>query len=418
MSRPETPEKIDVINFGCRLNALEGDQILDAARLAGITNTTIINSCAVTEEAMRQARQSARRAKRDNPEHAIIVTGCAAQTDASQFMSMEEVDRVIGNMEKTEPQSYAENAPKVCVSNIMAETNAKIAKPGISQKRARAFVQIQNGCDHRCTFCIIPFGRGNSRSLPINDVVAQCKTLVEQGHHEIILTGVDITSWGPDIGEQGLGYLVKELLRRIPTLPRLRLSSVDAIELDPNFLDIVINESRLMPHLHLSLQAGDDMILKRMKRRHSRDDAVKLCAHLKTARPDMTFGADLIAGFPTETEAMFDNSLALVADCNLTWLHVFPFSPRPNTPAARMPQLPKDIITERAKRLREVGVRYREKWLKSQVGLEAEVLMESEHRGRAENFARVVFETPLKAHSLTRARIIGVQDETLIGEQF
>ena len=418
MSRNDTKNNIDVINFGCRLNALEGDQILDAARNAGLTQATIINSCAVTEEAMRQARKSARKAKRDNPDHKIIVTGCAAQTDAAQFASMAEVDHVIGNMEKTEASSYAPQAPKLAVSDIMAETNAKIAKPGITQKRARAFVQIQNGCDHRCTFCIIPFGRGNSRSLPIHDVIAQCRDLLAQGHREIVLTGVDITSWGPDINEADLGKLVKDLLDHLPDLERLRLSSVDAIELDPNFLDIVINEPRLMPHLHLSLQAGDDMILKRMKRRHSRAEAVALCNHIKSARPDMTFGADLIAGFPTETDAMFENSVALIEDCQLTWLHVFPFSPRPNTPAARMPQLSKDLITERAKHLREAGDSYRQQWLHNQVGQDVLVLMENDQRGRAENFAQVIFKTAITPHTITRARITGVQNEFLLGEQY
>ncbi|MBT7279363.1 MAG: MiaB/RimO family radical SAM methylthiotransferase, partial [Rhodobiaceae bacterium] len=298
---------VKVENFGCRLNALEGDSVQALAQAAGLQNTTIINGCAVTGEAMRQARQAVRKAKRANPDGQVIVTGCAAQTDAAQFIAMPEVDRVIGNEEKLRAAAYstAYSTKGGGVSDIMTLETATPLPPTPQSGRARAFVQVQTGCDHRCTFCIIPFGRGNSRSVPVAEVVARCQLLVEQGHKEIVLTGVDVTSYGPDIGEAGLGSLVRAILTQVPDLPRLRLSSIDAVEIDASLLDMVIGEARLMPHLHLSLQAGDNMILKRMKRRHTREEAIAFCAKLKQARPDIAFGADLIAGFPTETEAMF-----------------------------------------------------------------------------------------------------------------
>ena len=354
---------VKVENFGCRLNALEGDVAQAAAKTAGLDKTIIINGCAVTGEALRQARQAARRAKRAGPDHEIIVTGCAAQTDAPSFAAMPEVDRVLGNEEKLDPAAYAAGTP-VAVSDIMARTRATPLPATPQPSRARAFVQVQTGCDHRCTFCIIPFGRGNARSLPIAEVVAQCRDLVARGHGEIVLTGVDVTSYGPDIGEVGLGGLVRAILDQVPELPRLRLSSIDAVEIDPTLLDMVVHEERLMPHLHLSLQAGDNMILKRMKRRHTREQAIDFCEKLKAQRPEIAFGADIIAGFPTETDPMFENSLALVADCDIAWLHVFPFSPRPGTPAARMPQLAGDIIKERAAALRDAGARQAQKRLR------------------------------------------------------
>lgn len=388
---------VKVENFGCRLNALEGDIAAAMAERAGVQNATIINGCAVTGEAMRQARQAARKAKNAAPDGQVIVTGCAAQTDAAQFTAMPEVDRVLGNAEKLTETAWAgkDNA----VGDIMQATRAQTL-PNVAQAaRARAFVQVQTGCDHRCTFCIIPFGRGNARSVPVDEVVAQCQRLVAEGHNEIVLTGVDVTSYGPDIGEAGLGSLVRAILARVPELPRLRLSSIDAVEIDKGLLDIVLHEERLMPHLHLSLQAGDNMILKRMKRRHTREEAIGFCDHVAKQRPDVTFGADIIAGFPTETDAMFENSLALVADCNLVWLHVFPFSPRPGTPAARMPQLNGATIKARAAQLRAAGDRQRSAWLDGQIGKTLSVLVEQTRpaqgqrpalwQGRSESFARI-----------------------------
>ena len=388
---------VKVENFGCRLNALEGDIAAAMAERAGVQNATIINGCAVTGEAMRQARQAARKAKNAAPDGQAIVTGCAAQTDAAQFTAMPEVDRVLGNAEKLTETAWAgkDNA----VGDIMQATRAQTL-PNVAQAvRARAFVQVQTGCDHRCTFCIIPFGRGNARSVPVDEVVAQCQRLVAEGHNEIVLTGVDVTSYGPDIGEAGLGSLVRAILARVPELPRLRLSSIDAVEIDKGLLDIVLHEERLMPHLHLSLQAGDNMILKRMKRRHTREEAIGFCDHVAKQRPDVTFGADIIAGFPTETDAMFENSLALVADCNLVWLHVFPFSPRPGTPAARMPQINGATIKARAAQLRAAGERQHSAWLDGQIGKTLSVLVEQSRsaqgqrpalwQGRSESFARI-----------------------------
>ena len=413
-----------VENFGCRLNALEGDSVEALAKAAGLKDTTIINGCAVTNEALRQARQAARKAKRAGQE--VIVTGCAAQTDAATFTNMAEVDRVLGNEEKLRAASYQNNGS--AVSDIMQKTEASpLPAPhqeNRAQARARAFVQVQTGCDHRCTFCIIPYGRGNSRSVPVAEVVRRCEALVEAGHKEIVLTGVDITSYGPDIGignqqQSGLGHLVRAILDGVPALPRLRLSSIDAVEIDPSLLDMVIHEPRLMPHLHVSLQAGDDMILKRMKRRHTRAEAVAFCRHLKTARPDMAFGADIIAGFPTETEAMFQNSLALIADCDLSFVHVFPFSPRPGTPAARMPQVEGGEVKARAARLREAAQTNLKKWLSRQHGQTMSVLVEKSHddmaEGRTENFARVSFNSAAEAGTLVDVSIQGDNGLMLMG---
>ena len=409
---------IKVENFGCRLNALEGDVAQAAANAAGRDKTIIINGCAVTGEALRQARQAARRAKRTDPDHEIIVTGCAAQTDGPSFAAMPEVDRVLGNEEKLIPAAYAAGTP-VAVGDIMTRTRATPLPVAPQPSRARAFVQVQTGCDHRCTFCIIPFGRGNARSLPIAKVVAQCRDLVARGHGEIVLTGVDVTSYGPDIGEVGLGGLVRAILDQVPELPRLRLSSIDAVEIDPTLLDIVVHEERLMPHLHLSLQAGDNMILKRMKRRHTREQAIDFCGKLKAQRPEIAFGADIIAGFPTETDSMFKNSLALVADCDIAWLHVFPFSARPGTPAARMPQLAGDMIKERAAALRDAGARQRAKTLEARVGTRQYVLVEKSGEGRTPCFARVQFQAISKAPNsgdIIPVRITGHDGARLLGE--
>ncbi len=355
---------------------------------AGI-DAVVVNTCNVTGEAVRQARQTIRRLKRAAPARRIMVTGCAAQTAPEQFAAMPEVDRVLGNEEKLDARAWS-GAERVAVGDIMAAT--RHARHGVDhiEGHTRAFVQVQNGCDHRCTFCIIPFGRGNSRSLPMDEALAQARRLAENGYREIVLTGVDITSYGADLdGAPRLGALVKRLLREIPEIARLRLSSIDSVEADNDLLDALANEPRLMPHLHLSLQAGDDLILKRMKRRHSRDDAIKFCEQVRRLRPDMVFGADIIAGFPTETEAMFARSLDLVDECGLTQLHVFPFSPRPGTPAARMPQLDGAIVKERAQRLRAKGEAALRAHLEAQIGATRLVLTERGGIGRTEQFTAV-----------------------------
>ncbi|MFQ6018533.1 MAG: tRNA (N(6)-L-threonylcarbamoyladenosine(37)-C(2))-methylthiotransferase MtaB, partial [Kiloniellaceae bacterium] len=351
------PSEPKIITFGCRLNAYESEVMRDHARASGLQNAVIVNTCAVTAEAERQARQAIRRARREHPGARLIVTGCAAQIAPQAYAAMPEVDRVLGNAEKLKAASFGpDERARVLVNDIMAvkETAAHLIQ-GFAE-RTRAFVQVQQGCDHRCTFCIIPFGRGNSRSVPLGEVVAQVRTLVEGGTAEVVLSGVDVTSYGRDLpGGPGLGQMMRRLLRLVPALPRLRLSSVDPAELDEDLLRLIAEEARLMPHLHLSLQSGDDLILKRMKRRHGRADALGLCARVRALRPDVVFGADLIAGFPTETEAMFRNTLRAVEDCGLTYLHVFPYSARPGTPAARMPQVPAPTRKERAARLRAAG---------------------------------------------------------------
>ncbi|MBV8791157.1 MAG: tRNA (N(6)-L-threonylcarbamoyladenosine(37)-C(2))-methylthiotransferase MtaB [Pseudolabrys sp.] len=378
---------LDVITFGCRLNAYESEAIRHQAGELG--DTVVINSCAVTGEAVAQARQTIRRVRRERPQARIVVTGCAAQTQTVEFAAMPEVDRVLGNVEKLDARAWRGDA-RVAVSDIMRET--KLAAPVIDGLRGkngnlpRAFVQIQNGCDHRCTFCVIPYGRGNSRSLAPTDVVAQVRRIADNGCPEVVLTGVDITSYDGGIR---LGALVKRVLREVPTLQRLRLSSIDSVEADDDLLDALATEPRLMPHLHLSLQHGDDMILKRMKRRHSRADAVMFCDRVRALRPDVAFSADIIAGFPTETEAMFGGSLDLVDDCGLTQLHVFPFSPRPGTPAARMPQVARDIVKDRARRLRDKGEAALCAHLQNEVGAWRKVLAESAKVGRTEQFVPV-----------------------------
>jgi threonylcarbamoyladenosine tRNA methylthiotransferase MtaB len=380
---------IDIVTFGCRLNIAESEVIRREAARAGYGDAVVVNTCAVTAEAVKQARQNIRRIKRERPDARIVVTGCAAQSEAATFAAMAEVDRVLGNEEKLDARAWASDA-RVAVGDIMAAK--KLVSHGVDHidGHTRAFVQVQNGCDHRCTFCIIPFGRGNSRSLPADDVIVQARRLTGNGYREIVLTGVDITSYGADLdGAPRLGSLVKRLLAEVPDLARLRLSSIDSVEADDDLLDALANERRLMPHLHLSLQAGDDMILKRMKRRHSRADAIAFCDKVRRLRPDVVFGADVIAGFPTETEAMFQRSLDLVDECGLTQLHVFPFSPRPGTPAARMPQLERGVIKERAHRLREKGEAVLRHHLDSQIGAQRRVLTERGGIGRTEQFTAV-----------------------------
>ena len=383
---------IDVVTFGCRLNIAESEVIKREAAAAGIDNAAVFNTCAVTSEAVRQARQNIRRVRREQPDAHVVVTGCAAQADPAIFAAMPEVDRVLGNEEKLDAHAWT-NTDRVAVGDIMAAKKLAAHAVDHIDGHTRAFVQVQNGCDHRCTFCIIPFGRGNSRSLPMDEVVAQARRLAGNGYREIVLTGVDITSYGD--GDLKLGALVKRLLKDVPEIARLRLSSIDSVEADADLIDALANEPRLMPHLHLSLQAGDDMILKRMKRRHTRADAIAFCDQVRRLRPDVVFGADIIAGFPTETEDMFQRSLDLVEDCGLTQLHVFPFSPRPGTPAARMPQLDRAIIKERAQRLRDKSEAALRRYLESQVGLRRQVLTERGGIGRTEQFTAVRLAAPV-----------------------
>ncbi|HBY30971.1 tRNA (N(6)-L-threonylcarbamoyladenosine(37)-C(2))-methylthiotransferase MtaB, partial [uncultured Bradyrhizobium sp.] len=393
---------VDVVTFGCRLNAFESEVIRREAEQAGLADTIVINSCAVTNEAVAQARQSIRKLKRERPNARIVVTGCAAQTQAEIFAEMAEVDRVVGNDEKLRGAAWQATraafdigaSEKVAVADIMAVTEmAPHLLDGYARGLPRVFVQVQNGCDHRCTFCIIPYGRGNSRSVPMGAVVDQVRMLVERGHAEIVLTGVDLTSYGADLpGAPKLGQLTRQILRHVPELRRLRISSIDSIEADRDLLDVIADDIRLMPHLHLSLQSGDDMILKRMKRRHSRQDAIDFCAQVRRLRPDIAFGADIIAGFPTETEDMFTRSLDLVEQCDLTFLHVFPYSKRPGTPAARMPQVAGEAIRERAKRLRAAGEAALVRRLGAEVGATREVLIESERQGRTEHFLPVAID--------------------------
>ncbi|AVT74321.1 tRNA (N(6)-L-threonylcarbamoyladenosine(37)-C(2))- methylthiotransferase MtaB [Rhodopseudomonas palustris] len=396
---------VEVVTFGCRLNAFESELIRREAEGAGLSDTIVVNSCAVTNEAVAQARQQIRKLKRARPEARIIVTGCAAQTEPATFAAMAEVDRVIGNDDKTRSEAWhaakgalkagpsfgLETEQKIAVANIMAVREmAPHLLDGYQSGLPRVFVQVQNGCDHRCTFCIIPYGRGNSRSVPVGAVVEQVRRLAERGHGEIVLTGVDLTSYGADLpGTPKLGTLVKKVLRHVPELQRLRISSIDQVEADRDLIDALATEPRLMPHLHLSLQAGDDLILKRMKRRHARADAVAFCAEARRLRPDITLGADLIAGFPTETDEMFQRSLDLVEECGLTFLHVFPYSPRPGTPAARMPQLDGRVIRDRAARLRAAGDAALQRRLAAEIGTTRAVLIESPTQGRTEHFLPV-----------------------------
>ncbi len=411
--------EVRTLTFGCRLNTLETEVMRQRAEEAGLGDAILVNTCAVTAEAVRQAKQAIRRARRDHPEARIVVSGCAAQIDPDSFAAMPEVDRVLGNAEKLTAKSYAPefgvaDTPRVRVNDIMSvrETAGHLVD-GLDG-RARAFVEVQNGCDHRCTFCIIPYGRGNSRSVPMGAVVDQVRRLVENGYAEVVLTGVDITSWGSDLpAAPKLGKLVRAILRHVPELKRLRLSSIDSIEVDDDLMRAIAEEERLMPHLHLSLQHGDDMILKRMKRRHLRADAIRFATEVRRLRPDVVFGADIIAGFPTETEAMFAQSLAIVDECGLTHLHVFPFSPRPGTPAARMPQLDRATIKERAQRLRSRGEAALAAHLAAEQGAMRRVLIERGGIGRTEHFTQVSIDAGMPG-AIVSARITGRTDRTLV----
>ncbi len=407
--------------LGCRLNSYETEAMKELAQAAGLGDAVVVNTCAVTAEAVRKARQEIRKLRRENPQARIIVTGCAAQTEPETFAAMAEVDQVIGNTEKMRPETWSGMAAdftgeteRVQVDDIMSVTETAGHLIDGFGTRSRAYVQVQNGCDHRCTFCIIPYGRGNSRSVPAGVVVDQIMRLVDKGYNEVVLTGVDLTSWGADMpGQPRLGDLIMRILK-LTDVPRLRISSIDSIEVDDALMQAIATEPRLMPHLHLSLQHGDDLILKRMKRRHLRDDAIRFTEEVRKLRPEMTFGADIIAGFPTETEAQFENSLRLVGECGLTWLHVFPYSKREGTPAARIPnQVPGPVIKERAGRLRAAGEARVAEHLAMQVGRTHRVLMENSRMGRTEQFAEVVFETDHPESRIVTAQIRGVRDSLL-----
>ncbi|WP_416407752.1 tRNA (N(6)-L-threonylcarbamoyladenosine(37)-C(2))-methylthiotransferase MtaB [Agrobacterium rosae] len=405
---------VEVITFGCRLNTYESEVMRAQAEKAGLNNAVLVNTCAVTGEAVRQARAAIRRARRENPHARIIVTGCAAQTEKQTFAEMPEVDAVLGNEEKLTSASYralpdfgVSAEEKLRVNDIMS---IKATAPQMIKHidgHVRAFIQVQNGCDHRCTFCIIPYGRGNSRSVPMGAVVEQARKLTENGYCEIVLTGVDATSYGADLpGEPSLGYLAKTLLKQVPEILRLRLSSIDSIEADKHLMDLIADEPRFMPHLHLSLQHGDDMILKRMKRRHMRADAIAFCHQVRSLRPEVAFGADMIAGFPTETEEMFENAATLAEECGISNLHVFPYSPRPGTPAARMPQLDRGLIKQRAARLRERGEILRHAHLDQMVGTEQTILVENRGFAHTNNFT-LVAAPDLAARTLAQVLITG-----------
>ena len=410
----------DILTFGCRLNAFESEVMRGHAAATGLEDAVIVNSCAVTAEAERQVRQSIRRARRENPHARIIVTGCAAQINPDKYAAMEEVDRVIGNEEKLRADIWSGlgDTPRVSVNDIM--TVRETAPHLISgfEGRARAFVEIQQGCDHRCTFCIIPFGRGNNRSVPIGVIVDQVRTLVDQGYREIVLTGVDITDYGLDLpGRPRLGDMIKRLLALVPDLPRLRLSSVDPAEIDDTLFGLIAEEPRLMPHFHISVQSGDDLILKRMKRRHCRADIERFVDRVRALRPDAAFGADIIAGFPTETEDALANSVSLVERCGLTWLHVFPYSERPGTPAAKMPQLPGDVRKARAAELRAAGAAQVQRFLDAQIGSVADVLVEKDAAGRTPQFANVRIDGAAADGVIVPARIVARDNDTLIAQK-
>lgn len=405
----------EIVTFGCRLNVYESEVMKDHARNAGLEDAIIFNTCAVTKEAERQARQAIRKARRKNPDAKIIVTGCSAQISPELYGGMDEVDQVIGNNLKLKAETWgAPSDEKVIVNDIMSVTETASHMLSGFDEHSRAFLQIQNGCDHRCTFCIIPYGRGNSRSVPIGVVAEQVRTLVEKGYKEVVFTGVDVTSYGPDLpGKPTLGQMIRRVLALVPELPRLRLSSLDPIEMDEDLWRLIAEEERLMPHLHLSLQAGDNMILKRMKRRHSREDAIEMCRRAKSYRSDMAFGADIIAGFPTETEEMFQNTLDCVEECDLTFLHVFPYSEREGTPAARMPQVDHPIRKERAARLRDLGQRQMDKFLQSQIGKRLRVITEKDNMGRAENFAHIKFQADVAPGQILDVQTNTVEKNTL-----
>lgn len=415
MSKNTEPE---IVTFGCRLNTYESEVMRGHAKAAGLDDVIIFNTCAVTKEAERQARQAIRRAKKDNPDAKIIVTGCSAQISPEKYAEMPEVDRIIGNDLKLKPETWGNAAPeRVLVNDIMSvkETASHLVEG--FEGRARAFIQVQNGCDHRCTFCIIPYGRGNSRSVPIGEITNQVRALVASGYNEIVMTGVDVTSYGADLpGQPTLGQMIRRVLALVPELPRLRLSSLDPVEMDDDLWRLIAEEERLMPHLHMSLQAGDDLILKRMKRRHLRADAIAMCERARSYRPDIAFGADIIAGFPTETEEMFQNTLNIVDECGLTFLHVFPYSERPGTPAAKMPQVFPEVRKERAARLRAKGDEQLQSFLIFHVKQLRKVIVEKDNFGHTEHFAPVRLDRTLPAGTLVPVHTLSVEGNRLIAK--
>ncbi len=405
----------ELVTFGCRLNTYESEVMRGHAKAAGLEDVVIFNTCAVTKEAERQAKQAIRRAKRDNPNVKIIVTGCSAQISPEKYAEMPEVDRIIGNDLKLKPETWGvQGAERVLVNDIMSVTETASHLVEGFEGRARAFIQVQNGCDHRCTFCIIPYGRGNSRSVAIGEIATQVRALVEAGYKEIVMTGVDVTSYGSDLpGTPSLGQMIRRVLALVPELPRLRLSSLDPVEMDDDLWRLIAEEPRLMPHLHMSLQAGDDMILKRMKRRHLRADAIAMCERARAYRPDIAFGADIIAGFPTETEEMFQNTLNIVEECDLTFLHVFPYSERPGTPAAKMPQVDPVLRKERAARLRTKGDEQLVRFMSFHVKQERQVIVEKDNFGHTEHFAPVRLDQSMEPGSLVRVNTVDVGDKFL-----
>ena len=418
---------VDVITLGCRLNASESDAMAAIARDDGLSNAVIINTCAVTNEAVAESRRRIRKAHRERPDATLIVTGCAAQIDPQGFADIPGVDQVLGNHDKLlpgafAPQHFKDGSERIRVNDIMSvqETAPQFLgsanSPEKAQSRTRAFLQVQNGCDHRCTFCIIPYGRGNARSVPAGEVVSHVRNLVRQGYREVVLTGVDLSSWGGDLpGKPPLGDLVRRILKLVPELERLRLSSIDPAEVDPVLFEMIVSETRLTPYLHLSLQAGDDMILKRMKRRHSRQQVIDLCASLQERRPEITFGADIIAGFPTEDEAMFENSRAIISEIGIPWLHVFPYSAREGTPAAKIPPVDGNIVKARAKILREEGQAAKARHLASRVGELDQALFEETGQGRLPDFSLIRVDNPPSAGSIVPVSVIGAADDHLIG---
>lgn len=418
----KTDNEPEIITMGCRLNGYESGVIMDNLKESGLNDVIVVNTCAVTSEAVRQARQTIRKLGRNNPEKKIIVTGCAAQTEPETFAYMDEVSKVVGNHEKLLPKTYnnlfdLDDSEKIKVNDIMSVKETAGHMMSAFNDRARAYLQIQNGCDHRCTFCIIPYGRGNSRSVPAGVVVDQVKRAVDQGLKEVVLTGVDITSWGGDLpAAPRLGHLVGKILKLVPDLPRLRLSSIDSIETDPELWDIMVSDKRFMPYLHLSLQAGDNMILKRMKRRHSREQAWEFCTELRKKRPDVAYGADIIAGFPTETEEMFENTAAFLKDIQIAYAHIFPFSPRTGTPAAKMPQLSKQIIKERAKILRDIGANNLKLFEQTLVGTVQNVIIEPKNTARAENFAKLTIHQEAEIGSLRKAKVTTIEEGKVLAE--
>lgn len=407
-----TVKEPELVTFGCRLNTYESEVMRGHAKAAGMDDVIIFNTCAVTKEAERQARQAIRRAKKENPNTKIIVTGCSAQVSPEMYAEMPEVDRIIGNDLKLKPETWGSpSEERVIVNDIMSVTETASHLVEGFEGRARAFIQVQNGCDHRCTFCIIPYGRGNSRSVAIGEIVTQVRALVAGGYNEIVMTGVDVTSYGHDLpGSPTLGQMIRRVLALVPELPRLRLSSLDPVEMDEDLWKLIAEEPRLMPHLHMSLQAGDDMVLKRMKRRHLRADAIAMCERARSYRPDIAFGADIIAGFPTETDEMFANTLRIVEECDLTFLHVFPYSERPGTPAAKMPQVPHDKRKERAALLRDAGEKQVHKFLNAQIGAVRNIVLEKDDYGHTEHFAPVRLNKKLPPGSLVRVKIEGLSD--------